>query len=311
MNIETTVPLNSVRSRCANVSWGAILAGLSTALALQILFMLLGAGLGFAIYHPITEDNPVSDLATGAVVVHGISAVFSLWFGGWVAGRFARRGVRRAGWLHGLLVWTTATVAGVLLVGAGAGWALGDLSKLVGGGLAAAGKPAAAAVSGTTDLAKQALKQSNDTVASYVDEALGSATGDTAAGGRGVRAKREIGLAATRFFLGTDEAVRADNRTALVNALAENTGVSPADADRMVNEWTASYDRVKADLKAAKEKAEVKAREAADKAAKTLAIFSLVAFAAFALGGISASLGGCQGAKHALDFDGTTADPVL
>jgi hypothetical protein len=75
------------------------------------------------------------------VIIEGISAVFSLWFGGWIAGRFTPEGARACGWLHGFCVWAAATVAGVMIVSTGAGWALGDLSKLVGGGLSLAGKP--------------------------------------------------------------------------------------------------------------------------------------------------------------------------
>ena len=115
-----------------SVSWAAILAGTSAAVALQVLFMLLGAGLGFAMYSPLTETNPIADLGTGAIVIQGLSAVLSLWFGGWVAGRFTPVGLRSTGWLHGFLVWCAATVAGVLLVSFGAGWIMGDLSKLVG-----------------------------------------------------------------------------------------------------------------------------------------------------------------------------------
>jgi hypothetical protein len=82
-----------------SVSWGAISAGIAAALAMQVLFMLLGAGLGFAIYTPLTDANPIANLGAGALVVQGISAVFSLWFGGWVAGRFTPTGTHATGWL--------------------------------------------------------------------------------------------------------------------------------------------------------------------------------------------------------------------
>ena len=68
----------------------------------------------------------------------------------------------------------------------------------------------------------------------------------------------------------------------------------------MVNEWTASYDRLKADLTAAKNTAEQKAREAADAAAKDLAMFSLCAFLAFSFGALAAGFGGRTGARAAL-----------
>lgn len=291
---------------CRSLSWGAIFAGLIAAIALQVLFMLLGAGLGFAIYSPLTDANPVADLGVGAVIVQGISAVFSLWFGGWVAGRFAPFGLRGTGWLHGFVVWCAATVAGVLVVTAGAGWALGDLSKLVGGGLSMAGKPAAALADSAASLAKDAAKRSSDTVASFVDEAAGNTTTTGTTPGVTVRAKREVGIAVARYFNPALEADKAANRAALVKVLADHGNMSEADADKMVNEWTKSYDDLKADLAATKNQAEQKAREAADKAAKVLAIFSLCTFVAFVIGAMAASCGGHQGACHARKLKGTT-----
>jgi len=43
----------------STVSWGAIIAGAVTALTLQVLFMMLGAGLGLAIHSPLTDHRPV------------------------------------------------------------------------------------------------------------------------------------------------------------------------------------------------------------------------------------------------------------
>ncbi len=285
--------------RKPSVCWGAILAGTSAALALQVLFMMLGAGLGFAIYSPLTEANPIADLGRGAVIIQGISAVFSLWFGGWVAGRFTPVGARRTGWLHGFSVWCAATVAGVLFVSLGAGWALGDLSKIVGGGLSLAGKPAAMIAGKAADGAADAIKQSGDTLASFTDEAVGHRPAGTAAN-ISIRAKREVGLALARLFNPANQADVAANRAAVIRTLVDTAGLSEAEAEITVVEWTATYERLKADLAAAKEEMEIKAREAADKASKALAAFSLGAFVGFALGALAASLGGSHGARCAL-----------
>lgn len=276
------------------VSWAAIFAGLTAAMALQVLFMMLGSGLGFAIYTPLTDEHPIADLGKGAVVIQGVSAIFSLWLGGWVAGRFTPLTVRASGALHGFLVWCAATVAAVIVVAAGAGWAMGDLSKLVGGGLSAAGRPAAAA-SGVADAAKDGLKKTGDTLNSFVDEALSGRPANTR---ESARAKREVGAAVARLFTPTGQTNPAEARSATVNALVQS-GLSEADAGRMVDEWTASYERLKADLAAARQQAETKAREAADKTADALSLLSLVAFVSFLFGAGSAACGGATGARHA------------
>jgi len=54
---------------CNGVSWAAIFAGLVAAIALEVLFMMLGAGLGLAIYNPITAENPISSLGAGAMII--------------------------------------------------------------------------------------------------------------------------------------------------------------------------------------------------------------------------------------------------
>lgn len=286
----------------AAVSWPAIFAGVSTAIALQILFMILGAGLGFALYNPITDANPVAELGRGAVLIQGISAVVALWFGGWVAGRTTPVGMRATACLHGFIVWCAATVGGVLFVAVGAGWALGDLSKLVGGGLSLAGRPAAALAGGATDLAKDALKQSGDTLASFADEALGNRPAGTAAN-LTVRAEREVGLAVARFFNPLATGTAPDKRGAVVKALVDHAGLSDTAAEQAVAEWTVTYDRLKADWAAARAEAEVKARAMADQAAGALAMFSLCAFAGFVLGAAAATWGGRHGAACALRRD--------
>jgi hypothetical protein len=307
-----TIAEGEVSTFPATISWGAILAGMTAALALQVLFMLLGAGLGFAIYSPLTEENPVADLGKGALVIQGISAVISLWFGGWIAGRFAPQGRRGTGWLHGFCVWCGATVAGVIVVSAGAGWLLGDLSKLIGGGLSMAGRPAAAVAGGATDLVRDAAKQSGDTLSSFVEEAVSNRRSD-APGSSGIRAKRELGQAVARLFNPAQQGDTAANRTTVVTALVEHAGMSQADAEQAVTQWTASYERLKADLTATKEAAAAKARQAADEAARALTIFSLCAFVAFLLGALGASWGGTHGARAAMASTevGISAGPLL
>ena len=80
--LVSSVPFHSGR----HLSWAAIIAGLVAAMALEALFVLLGAALGFAIFSPLTDPNPGANFGAGAAVVEGVSAVVSLWFGGWVAG---------------------------------------------------------------------------------------------------------------------------------------------------------------------------------------------------------------------------------
>ncbi|MES2981065.1 MAG: hypothetical protein V4727_02035 [Verrucomicrobiota bacterium] len=262
---------------------------MTAALALHVLLMMLGAGLGLSIFSPLTEENPVADFSISTLVIHSICAIVSLYFGGWVAGRFSPVNARSTGWLHGFSVWCAATVGGVILVALGAGVMLGGLSKVV-------GKSTAAVASNATDLAADAMKRSDATLTSFVDEAVNKLPADGPSN-RSIRAKREIGIAVARFFNPAQgEANTEANRAALVTALQDHAGMSQADADLSVTEWTNSYERLEADLATVKEAAETKAREAADVASDAVAKFSLWAFVAFLIGLLAATWGGKVGA---------------
>ncbi len=282
----------------STVSWGAILIGMTAALALQVLFLMLVGGLGLAIYSPGTSDDPVANLNIGALIIHSICAIISLSLGGWVAGRFTPVRARSTGWLHGLSVWFTATVVGVILVSLGVSALLGGISKVVGGGLSTVGDSAGAVAGGTADLASYAVGQTGDTISSFVDEAV-SALPDDMTEGETIRATREVGLSLARLFNPVQDGNTPANREAAVTALVEHTGMSQADANRMVTEWVATYEGLQDDLAAFKDSAAEKTREAAENAADGLATASLWSFFAFLLGALAATAGGWFGAKCA------------
>jgi hypothetical protein len=259
--------------------------------------MFLGAGLGFSLYTPITDANPAADLGAGAAVIEGLSAVFSLWFGGWVAGRFTPVGSRDTGALHGFCVWCAATVAGVLMVTIGGGWAVGSLARIAGGGLSLAGKPAAAAVANGGEMARGAARRSGDTVSSFIDEAASSRPAGSSPASA-IRAKRELTLAAARYFTPNQRGNVNANRAAVVKALVDS-GMTEADANQTVTDWNDTYQKLQADINEAKNEAEAKARVVADEASKDLAVFSFSAFAALVLGAIAATVGGEHGCKRA------------
>jgi hypothetical protein len=267
-------------------------------MALEVLFVLFGAALGFAIFSPLTDQNPVANLSAGAAVVEGVSAVISLWIGGWVAGRLSPIGVQTTGWLHGFVVWCAASVVGVLLVTSGASSAFSGLSKLVGGGLSMAGKPMASAVGQAGDAAKDALQHSKSTVSSFVDEAA-SNPGPNATPSSGIRTRRDVGLALGRLFDPSQKANTEANKAAASKVLVDDTGMSQADADREINEWSASYERLQSEITEAKNQAEAKARVEADAASKDLAIFCGCAFVAFIIGAAAATAGGSHGVRCA------------
>lgn len=92
-------------TRVSRVSWGAIIAGALTALAVVALLNLLGLGIGFSTIDPLTEDHALKGLGVGALIWFGLSNLAALFVGGLVAGRMSGYPSRSDGGLHGFLAW--------------------------------------------------------------------------------------------------------------------------------------------------------------------------------------------------------------
>jgi hypothetical protein len=282
------------------LSWGAILAGSVAALSAHLLLTMLCLGIGLQTTQPLTNDNIAADITMAAGISWSISALISLWVGGWVAARFADVANHSVGRLHGFVVWSLATVVTFISFTMGAGALATGTAKLAGKTLSVAGMTAGAAAGGATPVAADAFQEfaqgNGGIVGSFLDEATPAQNGrdgqvNTA------RARREIGWALYRTF-GAEGGATAENRTALAQTISQTTGRNQADSERLVNEWTASYDRAKQELQAKKEMAEQKAREAADKAADGATKTAIWTFIAFLIGAGAAIWGGQVGAKR-------------
>jgi hypothetical protein len=110
--------------------WGAIVAGVVSAIALQAFFAVLGTAIGLTIAHN-ANDVPEQGIGLGAGLWWLITGLISLYVGGWVAGRLTPSVDKTIGAMHGFLTWCTVTVISAILVAMAGG-------ALLGGGLSAA-----------------------------------------------------------------------------------------------------------------------------------------------------------------------------
>lgn len=126
-----------------NISWGAVIAGVVTFLALTLLLSLITAALGLGMADLDTNAPGAGvGLATGLWSL--VTLVLALAAGGYVAGVLSGS----AGLIHGFLTWATALLAAVVLG-----------SLLVGNILGAAGSVLGSATSTVTDAVAQNPEQ--------------------------------------------------------------------------------------------------------------------------------------------------------
>ena len=131
----TTTTMSGGQHIHRRISWAAIIGGVVLVVTAQLLWSLLGAGIGLDTVNANAGTTPsAGSLGISAGVWWIISSVVALAFGGFAAGWMAGIETRWDGVLHGLITWGIATLLTVYLLSSAIG-------GIVGGGASAPGRP--------------------------------------------------------------------------------------------------------------------------------------------------------------------------
>jgi hypothetical protein len=110
----------------AGVAWGAVVAGSLVAIAVGLVLAILALGLGLGAVDVVSGEDADAGAITGAVGVWWtVSALLSLFVGGWVAGRIAGGPFAPGGVFLGILVWALVTLASLYILTTGVSTVLG------------------------------------------------------------------------------------------------------------------------------------------------------------------------------------------
>lgn len=279
----------------ARFSWGGIFAGLFTAVAINILLAEAWLGIGLMLVDSQTHPGTV---VISSAISWTLSACAALFAGGWVAGRVSATYDRTIGVLHGVGVWATGAVVGLLFAMSAAGAIVGGIAHIVGKGLEAAGTVAAGGVAGAAQLVAPNL----DGIRNELDQAMtkqrcdaSAATGSTAAvtidDNRMANRSRLGELLMGHFTLEAKSTQTDAERAELVALIGSETGVAPANATKALEQW----DRVWANSVNRWNVAKEQAKVAADQVRKVTAQAACWSVIAMALGLMAACAGGACG----------------
>jgi hypothetical protein len=244
------------------LQWTPVIAGALAATALSLILVTFAAavGLGVSSTSPTWRDASVALwLLSGLFLI--LQAVISFGFGAYVAGRLRRPlvagpsdQVETRDGLHGLAVWAVAVVLGATLAALA--------------GVAAANRPSPATASNSS---------AAEPVLSYeLDRLFRSARRPPNVDLRADRAE------AGRILLTSSghDGVSTDDRTYLVQLVGATTGLSPADAERRVDNGIAS------------------ARTALNRSRRSTIILAFSLATALLLGAVAAWAAACAGGRH-------------
>jgi hypothetical protein len=295
----------------SGLSWSAVIAGAVTAIAVSFIVIALGSGIGMAVVSPYSYSSPS---ATTMTVIGALWLVFAqavgFAVGGYVAGRLRRTPtplhsdeVMFRDGANGLVVWAIGVfITAIVLVSAvskvenaAANTAIGTLAVGTAGTTAMGQGPS---VNYFTDTLLRSNPQgttnapANGNAAGNAAAPAGASSG-TAATGSPNSASGQTGVAngnnnqqriqINRILVTSlgPNGISSDDRTYLAQLVAEQTGMSQADAQKRVD---TVVNQMKQD-----------AMQAAETARKAAAYVSFWTFISLLFGAVCATLGGILG----------------
>jgi len=262
------------------VSWSSIFAGVTAAIAVQLLLNLLGVGVGAATINPQQGQQPGQGLAIGAAIWFVFSSIISLFVGGWIAGRLAGIPNKRDGALHGFVTWALASLALFYLLSTAVGGLLGGAASVLGQTASLAARGAQAVTPAATNVIAQAT--------GVTPEQVQADAGDLA---------RDSNFQAFVAGVIKNGQVTPEDRQALANLLVQRRNMSLADANATIDRWQAQITQTVQQTKQT-------AAQAATTAASGVSKGAFGSFFALLLGLAAAVMGSWTGTQEFLSSRG-------
>ncbi len=271
------------------IDWAAIFAGAVFATAISVVLISFGAGLGLSLTSPYSgEGVSAAWIAIASGIWFAWVMVTAFGAGGYLAGRMRSRvgdatadevSVRDG--THGLMVWATGAVVGMVIAAFG-------ISGIAGAGAAVLGAGAQTA----TDTVEDAV--SSDYFANLM---LRPATAEAPTASIDPAVQEQVGSILARAVTSGEIADR--DRAYLAQVIAANTDLSPQEASTRVDEIGSEVDQAIA-----------AAQDAVEQARVAGVVFGFIAAATLLIGAVAAFFAAMAGGHHrdeGLGFDAITA----
>lgn len=291
--IDTDTPIQVTDSSAArsSISWASVFSGAAIAIAVQLGLTQLCVSFGLALFEPATPGSSIASIASNGAIALLITTVFSLFFGGWIAGRVARHTSPHGAAIHGSLVWAVCGLVGLTLVAGAAGVLAGGTAYLGGQSISAV----ATTVSTVAPTAAELVAPSWAGIKEQLENELDTSTAAASSDDRLANRSRLMELLASSFSADRSADRVQKEKTELIALLAAQTGVSPEAATRAVDQWQSQWSNLTQEFDAKKAAAEAKAKELSGQLAERTSRGALYAFLATIIGLATACFGAMLG----------------
>ena len=269
------------------LSWGAVVAGVVIAVAVQLVLGILGAGIGLTMVDPVEGTTPgAAGFGIGAGIFWLITTVIALGAGGYAAARVAGVHDRFDALVHGLVVWGVTLILTLYLLTSVVGGIIGGAFRTVGAVAGAAGSTVGAAAPAAASVAGIDKQDVRSEAAAYLSDAPNDPAQMTPE-----QAQTAIAKELPAMARGGADGQQAEAR--VVDIVAAQRKISREQAQAQVT-------RAKQQFVQAKDKTVETAKVATDKAAGAAAGTSFMLVLALLIGAGAAGFGATAATRRKL-----------
>jgi hypothetical protein len=274
-------PADDIRTIMLNrVDWGAVFAGATLAVVMQIILNMIGLGVGLSTFDVAQGDTPsVGSMSVGAGIWFVLSGILAAALGGYIAGRLSGKASSSTTAYHGLISWAVSTLAVICLLSAAASGLVGGALSTASSALGGAGKALGGSLQTAVQTAAPSLNNVSDPMAAIESKVR------SASGGQDPAALRDAAVTAVRVALTGDPAQQMTANEKAAEALAKAQNISQDEAKARVDQYQQQY-------KDTVTRTKLQAKQAADTAAKRASQGALFGALALLLGAVAAFFAG-------------------
>jgi hypothetical protein len=293
------------------ISWGAVFAGVVVTLALQSMLSVLGVAIGAGTFNPGETEG----FGVGAGLWFIISAVISLFIGGWVAGRLSGAMGTMDSTLHGVLTWGLSTLIGFWLITTALGNIIGGAANIMAratetltqqidqgqlGGFAELLMPEEVQdIAQIRDEAEELLRTAARARAELGLPKEPAAQDDSEPRSEIQEDIEEFDTLILQTFTRAEEQFRQGDREEIKSFLQERADLDQLEAQSKVQDWEERYQQAYQELQKTRARAGLRIERVADDAASNVALTATWLFFIMLLSAIAAGLGGLLARRRA------------
>jgi len=290
-SVVTTAQSAATTHEGSYVDWPAIFGGIVLASAISLLLLTFGSALGLSFADFQAGGPDARGIAIGAGIFLFAVQLLSFMSGAYVTGRMRRRmhdateheSDFRDG-VHGLLVWAGALLVGAMLAVNGIGMAASTVGNTVGSTLSTVTNAASNVAGGAAENLGGAGGNPTDY---FADQLFRPAQGaaPAAPGTPGTDPRAEAGRILAQSAVSGE--MSQPDRDYLATVIAQNTGMTPEQAQARVNEVNTTIDNTRQ-----------QAVDAADAARRTAVLGAFAIAAALLISAVGAFWAAHKGGDH-------------